>query len=57
LIVSVVVPVVASLTHRVSRNVIRHSSAERIGAHAAGSEVNAAKDARISNFRYCVRET
>jgi len=42
-----IVSVVASRTHRVSGHVIGHSSAERIGAHAAGSEVNAAKDARI----------
>src|SRR4029077_8971320 len=55
-LVSFVVSVVALLTHRVSRHVIRHSSTQRICAHATGSEVNAAKDARIGDFRYRVRE-
>ena len=52
-----IVSVVASRTHRVPGHVIRHSSAQRICAHARGSEVNAAKDARIGDFRHRVRET
>src|ERR1700685_3266461 len=56
-LIFVIVSVVASLTHRVSRHVIRHSSTQRICTHAAGSEVNAAKHARIGDFRYRIRET
>jgi len=52
-----IVSVVASRAHRVFRHVIRHSSTQRICAHARGSEVNAAKDARIGDFRHRVRET
>jgi hypothetical protein len=43
--------IVASRTHRVSRHVICHGCAQRISAQAAGSEVDAAKDARIGDFR------
>src|SRR6202035_5159282 len=52
-----IVSVVASRAHRVFRHVIRHSSTQRICAHARGPQVNAAKDARIGDFRHRVRET
>src|SRR5580704_13915543 len=55
-LVFVVVSVIASRMHGVSRYVIRHGSAKRICADAAGSEVNAAEDACIGDFRYRVRE-
>ena len=55
-LIFLIVSAIASHTHRVSRHVIRHSSAQRICAHTAGSEVNPAKDARIGDFRCRVRE-
>ena len=42
--------VVASRTHRVLGHVIRHRPAQRICAHARGSEMNPAKNARIRDF-------
>ena len=55
-LVFVVVSVIASRMHGVSRHVVRHGSAKRICADAAGSEVNAAEDACIGDFSYRVRE-
>jgi hypothetical protein len=52
-----IVLIVAPFAHRVSRHVVRYRSTERVCAHAAGSEMNAAKDACIGDFRYRIRET
>jgi hypothetical protein len=49
-IVSVVVSVVVSATHGLPREVIRHRSPERVSAHIAGPEVNAAKDAPVAEL-------
>src|SRR5882762_7522385 len=55
-LIFLIVSVVASRTHRVSGHVISHCSAQPICAHAAGSEMNAAKDAGIDDFRCRLRE-
>src|ERR1700730_7554333 len=55
-LILVVVSVVASGAQGVSRYIIGHDSAQPICAHTAGSEVNAAKDARIGDFRGRFRE-
>src|SRR5438445_7720104 len=55
-LIFLVVSLVAPRTHRMSRYVIRHSSAQRIRTQARRPEVNAAKHARIDDFRYRLRE-
>src|SRR5882762_2201808 len=55
-LISFIVSVVASGAHRVSRHVIGNRSAQGVCAYARGSEVNAAKDAGVDDFRYRFRE-
>src|SRR6267142_1774422 len=55
-LVPFIVSVVVTRTHRVPRHIIRHRSAQPICAQAAGSEVNAAKNARVDDFRCRLRE-
>src|SRR5882724_11651935 len=56
-LIFVIVSVIASCAHGVSRDVIGHSSPQAVCAHARSSKVNACKDARVGDFCYCVRET
>src|SRR6266403_4145371 len=56
-LIFVIASVIASCTHGVSRDVIGHSSAQAVCAHARCSKVNASEDARVGDFCYCVRET
>jgi hypothetical protein len=56
LIVFVVSVVFTARSHRVSRYITCYGLTQRICAHAAGTEVNAAEDAGIDDFRCGVRE-
>src|SRR6266404_646366 len=56
-LIFVIALVVACCTHGVSRDVIGHSSAQAVCAHARSSKVNASEDASVGNFRDRVRET